>query len=193
MRGSRQTEQIWKFCFLSVRIGELKAPPKREEWTPVKPEKKSAITRFRTTTKWKKIVQTQDESIPTDDPIPVEPFLVLSRMFNNILVEVLQYDRCITNVVSRKLVELNRSSFRPVERKFLVQHSRKGSAEPSSKIIGSWKLRIFLITTRVFGFFPIADIFPIRNATEFWKQGNDKIWKQDCNEEVCRALREKSG
>lgn len=139
--------RIWKCCFSLVgvekwRVTKLKGPLKRKECTLAGPEKKSALTRVSTTTEPDKIGHTENRSIYTDDFIPVTCFIVLSATCNNVLMKVVNGDGCITNVVSRWLVEWNRYSFKPGERKCDLQHFKERSTEVSSKVLPNGTFQI---------------------------------------------------
>jgi len=75
------------------------------------------------------------QNISIDEPIPIEPLIVLNGTLNGVPVRVLKDDGCNTNIVSQRVVDRCRASFQCTERKVTIQHSRKGSDEVSSKVV----------------------------------------------------------
>jgi len=87
------------------------------------------------------IVREKNESVHSGG-IPLEPLLVLKGKLNSVSVRVLKDDGCNTNVVSKKIVDLNRQRFTVRKEKFVVQHSKDGENEEASKIILNGTLKI---------------------------------------------------
>lgn len=84
-------------------------------------------------------------------------------------------------MVSRRLVGVNWNYFRPVGRKFVVQHSREVFAEVSSKFIVHGILQIGFSYLHVsFDRCQLQIWFPLGNALACWKQSKGELWKQDC-------------
>ena len=74
--------------------------------------------------------------------VPHEPLLVLKGKLNDVSVRVLKDDGCNTNVISQRLVNLNRQCFQLKRKKTVVRHSRDGWIEDSSHIVLHGTLKI---------------------------------------------------
>lgn len=63
------------------------------------------------------MVYTQEHIIPIDEPIPIEPLLVLDTTENSVSFRVLKHDVCKRDVVSSELVKQSLQDFNLIRRK----------------------------------------------------------------------------
>ena len=87
------------------------------------------------------IVRVKNESIQSGE-VPLEPLLVLRGRLNGVSVRVLKDDGCNTNVISSRIVDLNRQNFRVIRKNVVVKHSKDGTNEQSSQIVLHGTLKI---------------------------------------------------
>lgn len=102
----------------------------------------STAVEFRRMTESDTIVQNQKENIPSDDPIPVEPLLVLNGTLNSLPVQLLKDDGCNTNIVSKRLVNRNRYFFRLAKKSCVIQHSKEYANEITTDMILNGTVKI---------------------------------------------------
>lgn len=81
------------------------------------------------------MVHSQKDIIPIDEPISVEPLLVLDGALNSVPVCVLKDDGCNKNILSTRLLKQNQQHFNPVKIKCIVQHSKEDFTDTSNEVI----------------------------------------------------------
>lgn len=90
----------------------------------------------------KDVCETSTSTSGGGDDVPLQPLLVLNGKLNDVSVRVLKDDGCNTNVISQRILDLNRQCFRTKRKKVVVRHSRDGWTEVSSTVVVNGTLKI---------------------------------------------------